>query len=77
MAERKRSKDGSRETDLILGESSGEAPQQSGRSGGNLARAIGTEDEQKRRAEGRTGASRVRKADEDKPGTSNLGTENR
>ncbi|SET86456.1 hypothetical protein [Paracoccus homiensis] len=77
MAERKRSTDGSRETDQILGQSSEQTPQQSGSAGGNLARAIGSEDEQKRRAEGRTGSSRVRKADEDKPGTSNLGTENR
>ncbi|MDB6179363.1 hypothetical protein PAF17_17910 [Paracoccus sp. Z330] len=82
MAERLGSKDGTRDTDLILGkdpESAGpqSTPAQGGSTGGSLARAIGSEDELKH-AEGRqTGTTRVHKADEPKPGTSNLGKENR
>lgn len=75
MAERQRSKDGRRETDEVLGEQGGAG--QSGREGGNLARAIGSEDELKRAGSRPAGKTRVRKADEEKPGTSNLGTENR
>ncbi len=75
MAERQRSKDGKRETDEILG-TEGEV-EQSGRDGGNVARTIGSEDELKRAAARPGGKTRVRKSDEEKPGTSNLGEENR
>ena len=75
MAERQRSKDGKRDTDEILG-TEGEV-EKSGRAGGNVARTIGTEDEQKRAGDRPAGTTRVKKADEDKPGTSNLGKENR
>jgi hypothetical protein len=75
MAERQRSKDGNRETERVLGEK-GPAGQ-SGREGGTLARAIGSEDELKRAESRPAGKTRVRKADEERTGTSNLGTENR
>ena len=75
MAERRKSKDGKRETDDILG-AEGEV-EQSGRAGGNLARTIGSEDEQKRAGDRPGGTTRARKSDEEKPGTSNLGKENR
>ena len=75
MAERQRSKDGKRDTEEILG-TEGEV-EQSGRAGGNLARTIGSEDEQKRAGDRPAGATRAKKADEEKPGTSNLGKENR
>ena len=75
MAERQRSKDGKRETEDLQG-SAGNAGQP-GRKGGNLARTIGSEDEQKRAGERPAGTTRARKADEEKPGTSNLGKENR
>ncbi|WP_022706184.1 MULTISPECIES: hypothetical protein [Paracoccus] len=77
MAERIQSKDGSRDTDRILGDDPAGAPAHGGREGGNLARAIGTEDEMKRTAEKPAGTTRPHKADEEKPGTSNLGEENR
>jgi hypothetical protein len=75
VAERQRSKDGERETDRVLGTGGGVA--ESGRSGGTLARAIASEDEEKRSGSRPAGKTRPRKADEEKPGTSNLGTENR
>jgi hypothetical protein len=75
MAERHRSKDGSRDTDEILGAEGSVG--QSGRDGGDIARTIGSEDEEKRAGERPAGTTRVRKADEEKPATSNLGTENR
>lgn len=75
MAERKRSKDGHSETDEILGAEG--TVDQAGRDGGDVARAIGSEDELKRAGERPAGVTRVRKADEEKPATSNLGTENR
>ena len=75
MAERQRSKDGARDTDAVPG-ARGDAGR-SGREGGNLARIIGSEDELKRAGSGPAGKTRVRKADEDRPGTSNVGTENR
>lgn len=77
MAERLQSKDGSRDTDRILGRDPEVAPGQGGREGGNLARAIGSEDELKRAGERPAGRTRARKADEERPGTSNLGKENR
>jgi hypothetical protein len=75
MAERQKSKDGKRDTDEILGAEGG--VEQSGRAGGNVARTIGSEDELKRTGDRPAGKTRVRKADEDRAGTSNLGTENR
>ncbi|MBU2957751.1 hypothetical protein Q4511_00560 [Paracoccus sp. 1_MG-2023] len=77
MAERIQSKDGSRDTDRILGKDTPETPGHGGREGGSLARAIGSEDEMKRAGEKPAGTTRPRKADEHKPGTSNLGEENR
>lgn len=62
MAERKRSKDGKSETSQYreAGGGGGDA----GRSGGNLARDIGTEDALKRAEEDRAGTTRVEKSDE-------------
>ncbi|MEM8753957.1 MAG: hypothetical protein AAGF90_13345 [Pseudomonadota bacterium] len=61
MAERKRSKDGKQEAQLLGAEGPvGGA----GRSGGRLAREIGTEDELKRAHERPAGATRVTKSDE-------------
>ncbi|MCB4455516.1 hypothetical protein [Leisingera sp. McT4-56] len=62
MAERKRSKDGHRETKDILGEEGSAA--HGGRTGGRLAREIGSEDEEKRAKERPAGATRVRKSNE-------------
>ena len=62
MAERVRSKDGSRDTDKVMG-AEGETDQQ-GRQGGNLQRDIGTRDELKRATERPAGDTRVTKADE-------------
>lgn len=66
MAERARSKDGSRDTDKVLGDMR-EVGQQ-GRSGGNLQRRVGTRDELKRSEERPAGATRVRKSDEEDQG---------
>lgn len=60
MAERKRSKDGSRDTDQF-GQAEGGTP---GRAGGNLARKVGTRDELKRVREDPAGVTRVRKSEE-------------
>lgn len=62
MAERKRSQDGERDTDKVLGAQGGVS--QAGRSGGRLARDIGSEDEQKRAQERPAGATRVTKSKE-------------
>lgn len=75
MAERKRSHDRSRDTDAFL--SGAEAPGQQGREGGDLAREIGTEDEMKRAGGATAGATRVHKAEEDRPGASKPGSDNR
>ena len=59
MAERKRSTDGTRDTDAILG-AKGEVAQQ-GRDGGDVAREVGTRDELKRayqRPAGSTGETK-------------------
>jgi hypothetical protein len=59
MAERARSKDGTRETDKVLG-AEGEISQQ-GRTGGDVAREVGTRDELKRaysRPAGSTGETK-------------------
>lgn len=57
MAERHRSKDGSKDSDKIIGESAGISQQ--GRAGGNLERDVGTQDEKKRATEKPAGATRV------------------
>lgn len=61
MAERKRSKDGERETENFVDPEVG--TMQQGRSGGQIARQVGSRDEEKR-AEGGSGVTRVRKSDE-------------
>lgn len=63
MAERHRSKDGRRETEDLFGDTAG--IDQQGRSGGRLARTIGSKDEQKRSTERPAGATRVTKGLED------------
>lgn len=60
MAERHRSKDGHRETDEVLGDQSDIGQQ--GRSGGRLARTVGTKDEVKCADERPAGATRVTKS---------------
>ena len=68
MVERHRSKDGSKDTDRFrdsgTGGGSDGGPGGKGRSGGNLARDIGTEDELKRSKEQPAGVTRVTKSDE-------------
>lgn len=68
MAERKRSKDGTRETEQFV--TPEETPSQQGRAGGNLERKVGTRDLLKQATQG-GGATRVRKSDE--KGEGNLG----
>ncbi len=67
MAERHRSKDGSRDSEDILGDKHHVADQ--GRSGGNLARKIATRDEEKRAKERPGGSTRVTQSDEHDSGT--------
>ena len=55
MAERVRSKDGTRETDMVLG-ARGEVSHQ-GRSGGDVAREVATRDELKRAYERPAGST--------------------
>ncbi|MGM0585301.1 MAG: hypothetical protein ACQEUZ_11700 [Pseudomonadota bacterium] len=62
MPERKRSKDGTRETEEMFDEL-GE-PGVAGRKGGDLARRKGVEDEEKRAYERPAGATRVTKSEE-------------
>jgi hypothetical protein len=63
MAERKRSKDGRRETERFT--EGPPTPGQQGRGGeGDLPREIGTRDEKRRAETGEAGVTRVRKADE-------------
>ncbi|UWQ51258.1 hypothetical protein K3722_07725 [Leisingera caerulea] len=62
MAERKRSKDGHRETEEIPG-AKGSVSQQ-GRTGGGLQRDIASEDELKRAKERPAGSTRVTKSKE-------------
>ncbi|MGR3484224.1 MAG: hypothetical protein ACU0BF_02685 [Paracoccaceae bacterium] len=69
MAERARSKDGTRETEQYTGETA--TPGQQGRAGGELEREVGTQDELKRARDDRAGTTRVTKADE--KGQGNLG----
>ena len=75
MADRKASHDGSRDSDAFLGDAA--TPSQGGRAGGNTAREIATEDEQKRALEPGAGVTRVYKADEDTSGNGNQGTGDR
>ncbi|TFL16289.1 hypothetical protein [Jannaschia formosa] len=64
MAERHRSQDGKRETDEFI-EDMPETPDQQGRSGGQVARDVGTEDSLKRATEqGVKGTTRVTKSKE-------------
>jgi hypothetical protein len=63
MTERHRSKDGSKDTDKILGEKG--AVDQQGRSGGALQRNIATQDEIKRATQRPAGKTRVTKSRED------------
>ena len=62
MAERHRSKDGTRDSDRVLGEK-GQAGQQ-GRDGGALQRDIASKDELKRARERPGGQTRVTKSNE-------------
>jgi len=62
MTDRHRSQDGSRDSDRYHGEAG--APSGQGRTGGRLARDIGTRDEEKRATERPAGTTRVRKSDE-------------
>lgn len=65
MAERRRSNDGTRETDQFIKDMP-ETPDQQGRSGGELARDVGTEDALKRATkQGVSGVTRVTKSKED------------
>ena len=67
MAERKRSKDGRRESeDAVLGPKG--AVSQGGRAGGTLNRKIASRDEEKRATERPAGATRVRKSDKTEDG---------
>lgn len=66
MAERKRSKDGVRETEKIVNTDAG--VQQQGREGGNLQRDVATQDEKKRSTETPAGATRVTGEDKRKHG---------
>jgi len=78
MAERHRSKDGTRDTDEFLKDDAplGAGAQQ-GRDGGDLARKTATKDELRKAKDTRAGATRVTKSDEDRPGTDNLGERNK
>lgn len=63
MADRKRSRDGGRETDRFT--EGPASPGQQGRTGaGDLPHDIGTRDEKRRAGEGDAGVTRVRKSDE-------------
>ena len=64
MADRLRSKDGTRDTDKFI-EDMPETPGQQGRSGGEIARDVGTQDSlEKATEQGVKGTTRVRKSDE-------------
>ncbi|PWJ15848.1 hypothetical protein [Jannaschia seohaensis] len=64
MADRHRSQDGRRETDQFI-EDMPDTPDQQGRSGGQVARDVGTEDSLKRAsAQGVKGMTRVTKSKE-------------
>ena len=63
MADRKRSQDGSRDTEKVLGEPG--TVSQGGRTDGRPARQIATRDEKKRAFERPAGATRVTGSDKD------------
>lgn len=69
MAERKRSKDGTSETEQFVDDAV-ETPSQGGRSQGNLERSVGTRDEGRQAKQGEA-TTRVTKSDE--KGEGNLG----
>lgn len=71
MADRKRSQDGSRETEKVLGqkpEDMAPRPSGAGRAGGEIARKVGTRDEEKRHDETSAGKTRPLAQDQDKSG---------
>lgn len=78
MAERHRSKDGTRETDQFI-EGMPKTPDQQGRSGGEVARDVGTEDSLKRATtQGAHGVTRAtKKHDEDERDVNDAGTSQR
>lgn len=66
MPERHRSKDGSKDSEKVLGTEGAGSGQ--GRDGGRLARNIGSKDELKRAGERPAGKTRVTKSDEAEDG---------
>ncbi|MGR3444379.1 hypothetical protein DU478_05935 [Thalassococcus profundi] len=71
MAERIKSKDGTRETEEILGEKPEDmepAPDAQGRKGGEMNRKVGTRDEEKRYDETSSGATRPLDQDKNSSG---------
>ncbi|WP_417627709.1 hypothetical protein [Pararhodobacter aggregans] len=69
MAERQRSRDGSRDTDAILDGDVGTGPTgQQGSAGGNLQRKVGTRDEKKRVDETSDGITRALAGDRNESG---------
>ncbi len=69
MAERERSKDGTRQTEAYVSDADkGMEGAQPGRDGGDLNRKIGTRDELKRAEQDDPGITRVRKSDEQEEG---------
>ncbi|MBV7392681.1 hypothetical protein [Mameliella sediminis] len=71
MADRARSKDGRRETEEVLGEKPedmGPAPGAQGRSGGEIARKVGTRDEVKRHDQTSAGKTRPLAQDQNRSG---------
>jgi hypothetical protein len=74
MAERHRSKDGSRDTDQFI-EEMPKTPSHQGREGGEIARDVGTEDSLKRaNQQGAKGTTRVtKKHDEPERDVNNAG----
>lgn len=66
MADRKRSKDGTRETEKFVDDAP--TPDQQGRFQGNLERKVGTRDALRRARHGEDVTTRVRKADEKEKG---------
>ncbi|SFG22865.1 hypothetical protein [Sulfitobacter dubius] len=57
MAERKRSNDGTQETEEFV--SDAETPSQGGRAGGDLQKDVGTQDAERRAEKGDDGVTRV------------------
>lgn len=62
MADRQRSKDGTRDTEDLVDDAP--TPGQHGRADGNLERKVGSRDALKRATQTRPGATRVTKSDE-------------